>query len=318
MGLGRIGFIAAFLMLGCVPHAHAVVNACTTVTVSTTQQLTAFATCKKFTNAASANECAITESASEWLSQYSGPPSGVTIGSCLNSGCTGSGYFYNGYCYYVDTSGSQTCTAVCTAQTGSTCNATGTTYIGSADTSGTGRCSAVATAIMGASYTATYFTTSTYSSYPYGCGKVPGKTTVVNDYTYAATTCASSSSGYYRFCACDSSTSCGGTKMGGSCYYIGASGANCDTTCSTHGGSDQSGVQRVGSSDNGSATSCSTLATAMLASTVTATYNASSGYHSGCSYSGTKGSYIVINDADSPTDVVSTPPTGFRFCACVN
>lgn len=41
---------------------------------------------------------------------------------------------------------------------------------------------------------------------------------------------------------------CGGTTVGGYCWYYGAAGDSCDTVCSTHGGTNAATISYVGSS----------------------------------------------------------------------
>jgi hypothetical protein len=107
--------------------------------------------------------------------------------------------------------------------------------------------------------------------------------------------------------------SCGGTLVGGFCWYFAANQASCTTTCGSHGGYNSATLSYAGS--GGTDANCQAVATAFShGATVT---DIARGNGVGC-YLATGSQGGLIRDTTpttaNGTDIANT----FRFCACNN
>lgn len=155
----------------------------------------------------------------------------------------------------------------------------------------------------------------TYCSAPVGAlnyGANTGVTNTASGYTGSATvTC---SSGSYSYSGASCSAACGGTLVGGYCWYEGANGASCDTTCTGHGGYNAATLSYAGS--GGTDANCLAVLTAL--SMVSGSVTDMSFYAYGC-----------VEDQNAPTGhqrtryTVATTSSAsgtsvYRACACNN
>jgi hypothetical protein len=187
----RCFLLVIVFLVGMAASAMAQSNSCTQVTNGSSTELTAFSTCKNVTNSSGTTVCAVTNvDSTQWASFYNNPPSGVTIGTC----CAGAGgYSYDGYCYFKDATGGQSCDTVCSGTSRPTCSSAGTNNIGNSDA----KCQAM----------------NTYFGGIWG-GTIAGQGTIgcyYNNYKSANTSyrstdgvyCASLGVLYNRYCACN-------------------------------------------------------------------------------------------------------------------
>ena len=102
---------------------------------------------------------------------------------------------------------------------------------------------------------------------------------------------------------------CGGTEVGGGCWYWGSSGASCTSTCSSHGG--YSDLTRTYAGSSGSGANCKTVLDALNANTGQSSPTTSSDTGMGCfTYSAYR--YWSTN---ATTEGAATGGRG-RACAC--
>ncbi|MBI1274136.1 MAG: hypothetical protein GC131_08670 [Alphaproteobacteria bacterium] len=109
--------LALFVLLFSAAPALAQSNSCTLVTTGTSQDITAFTTCKRVTNSSGTTVCAVSNvDSAQWASFYNNPPSGVTIGECS---CTlpWGGTINNGQGVTAYQASSVACGASCVSQT---------------------------------------------------------------------------------------------------------------------------------------------------------------------------------------------------------
>jgi hypothetical protein len=114
--------------------------------------------------------------------------------------------------------------------------------------------------------------------------------------------------------SCDDGTSatfptaapCAGTSVHGYCWYLGSGLDSCDTTCSSHGGTDAATINHVGSAGGGDsvhADNCGTVIEAIASTSLTSTdtFVITSGY------SGGAGIGCIQNDQSDPWWTNVTP-----------
>jgi hypothetical protein len=106
---------------------------------------------------------------------------------------------------------------------------------------------------------------------------------------------------------------CGGTLVGGFCWYISGVSASCTTTCASHGGYNE-GTRTFAGSD-GSLANCRAVADAIGAIAVNSQSDINfppSGV--GCTHD--SGSLSIYRFAGDATNESSTISGGYRYCAC--
>jgi hypothetical protein len=143
-------------------------------------------------------------------------------------------------------------------------------------------------------------------------GSSTGVTNTATGYTGSATvTC---DAGGYSYSGTSCSAACGGTSVGGYCWYYGASGASCDTVCTGHGGYNSATLNYAGSA--GTNAQCNSVLTALGApgsSTIDAGNCGTWNKYMGCQYVG--GRYRCTNATTNSSQGISGT---IRACACNN
>lgn len=109
---------------------------------------------------------------------------------------------------------------------------------------------------------------------------------------------------------------CSGYSAGGGCWYLGATNASCDSTCSTHGGADLASTRDYVGSGAASIANCQSLVQ-LLAGQAVSTLDGGS-----CGPGGVGCYYIAgLTQAarcTASTTVTSTAYTAQRLCSCIN
>jgi hypothetical protein len=114
----------------------------------------------------------------------------------------------------------------------------------------------------------------------------------------------------FAFLSKTATPSCGGTMVGGYCWYLGAASASCTTTCSSHGGYNDAGTRGYAGSD-GTDAQCGAVASAVNGKTF---YMSAPGTAPiGCCYA----SGVALRVTD-PTTAAASISTYQRYCACNN
>jgi hypothetical protein len=129
--------------------------------------------------------------------------------------------------------------------------------------------------------------------------------------TSPPTTSAATQAGFERICACqDAPSACTGELVGGFCWYLGAAGASCDTTCANQGlACDPATISYAGT--GGTLAQCDAVLDALAGPGTT---YALSDTASGClRYLGS----TAFHDTGFPTTCAEVPSgTIERACAC--
>ncbi len=174
----------------------------------------------------------------------------VTIAS---GNCSGYAYWGSACYAYVSSLANGGNTPVTNAASGYT--GSGTAYCTTGSLSASGSCSALqcsaGTATWGAGCSA-----------PVGAlnyGANTGVTNTATGYTGSATVTCNNGSYSYSNTSC--TATCGGTSVGGYCWYAGAIGASCTTTCASHGGYNAATLSYAGS--GGTDANCTSVEAAL-------------------------------------------------------
>jgi len=127
--------------------------------------------------------------------------------------------------------------------------------------------------------------------------------------TSSSTTTSSTSSSTTTTLPCT-----GGAIVGGSCWFKGAIGANCDTTCSAHGMSYRDATRDYAGS-NGTNAHCTEVAEALGPVSISA-INGGSNDGFGCEDVDANGSGALVRVETPATTSTATPTLQYRYCAC--